>query len=96
MRFVRQQACAAKGGAEEGRFPVLADAGRSDVGVEIGFEVMMRRHLVALAAFLVQPHPPAFPLRVVVLDAHADDGADAREGIGHYRDQGTVAQADKG
>jgi hypothetical protein len=36
---------------------------------------MMRRHFVTLSAFLMQPHPPAFALRVIVLDAHGDDGA---------------------
>jgi hypothetical protein len=38
----------------------------------------VRRHLVALAAFLMQPHPPAFARGVIILDLHADDGADAR------------------
>jgi hypothetical protein len=37
----------------------------------------MRRHLVPLAPFLVQPHPPALTPGVVVLNAHGDDGADA-------------------
>jgi hypothetical protein len=36
------------------------------VGVEIGFEIVMRRHLVALAAFLVEADPPALALAVIV------------------------------
>ena len=95
-RLVGQRAGAAGGGAEEGALAVVADAGRLDIGVEIGFELVVRRHLMALAAFLVQPHPPALALGVVVLDAHGDDGADAGEGEGHDADQRPVAQADQG
>ena len=69
---------------------------RFEVGVEIGFEIVVRRHFVALAAFFVQAHPPAFALAVIVLDAHGDGRADAREGIGHQGDQRAVAQADDG
>jgi hypothetical protein len=39
----------------------------------------MRRHFVALAAFLVKAHPPALAARVIVLDPHGNDGADASE-----------------
>jgi hypothetical protein len=49
--------------AEEGAFGLVADSGRGDVRVEIGFEVMVRRHLVALTAFFVKPHPPALANR---------------------------------
>ena len=34
----------------------------------------MRRHLVALPAFLVKAHPPALATRVIVLDPHGNDG----------------------
>ena len=47
-----------------------------------------------LAAFLVQPDPPALAPWEVVLDAHGDDGADAGEGEGHHADQRPVAQPD--
>src|SRR5262249_11192130 len=42
------------GRAEEGALRVIADAGGVEIGIERGFERMMRRHLVALAAFLMQ------------------------------------------
>jgi hypothetical protein len=64
-------------GPEEGALAVVADPGSRDVLVDVDFEVMVRRHLVPLAAFLVQADPPALALRVIVVDAHADDGADA-------------------
>jgi hypothetical protein len=57
---------------------------------------VMRGHLMALAAFLTQPDPPALALGVVVLDAHGDDGADTGEGEGHDADQRPVAQPDHG
>jgi hypothetical protein len=66
------------------------------VGVEIGFEIVMRRHLVDLAAFFVEAQPPAFAVGEVIFDAHADRCADAGEAEGHQRDQRAVAQADDG
>ena len=95
-RFIGQRAGAAGGGAEQGSLAGVADAGRLDISVEIGFQIVMRRHLMALAAFLVQPHPPALAVGVVVLDAHGDDRADAGEGEGHHRNQRPVAQPDHG
>jgi hypothetical protein len=53
----------------------------------------MRRHFVALAAFLVKAHPPALAARVIVLDPHGNDGADASKRVGHHRHQRAVAQA---
>ncbi len=82
--------------AEEGALAFLANAGGLDVSIEVGFEIVVRRHLMALAAFLVQTDPPALALGIVVLDAHGDDRADAGEGEGHHRDQRTIAQADHG
>jgi hypothetical protein len=32
----------------------------------------MRRHLMALTTILVQPHPPALALRMVILDSHGE------------------------
>jgi hypothetical protein len=49
-------------------------------------------HVVALATLLVEAKPPAFALRVVVFDAHADDGADAGEAVDHHADEGAVAR----
>src|SRR5271166_6760321 len=58
-RSLRQQPRATERRAEEGRLAGVANPGGLGVFVEIGFEVVMRRHLVALAAFFVQSHPPA-------------------------------------
>jgi len=43
--------------AEKGRPLCLEDPRRQKIGVEIGLQIMMRRHLVQLAAFLAQAHP---------------------------------------
>jgi hypothetical protein len=57
-----------------GGLAVLADAGRGEILIEELFELVMRRHFVALAAFLVKAHPPALAARVIVLDPHGNDG----------------------
>src|SRR5271168_3207387 len=54
-----QHAGLADRGAEEGGLADLPDASRGQIFVDERFELMVRRHLMALAAFLVQPHPPA-------------------------------------
>ena len=82
-------------GAEEGAFAVVGDAGRLDVGVDILLQSMMGRHLVLLAAFLVEPQPGPFALSVVVLDRHCNHGANAGEGEHHRGDDRPVAQADE-
>ena len=47
----RQRAAMPVGGAEQGSPFRSEQPGRMHVGVEIGFEIVMRRHLVDLAAF---------------------------------------------
>src|SRR6516225_1308364 len=81
--------------AEEGSLAVLADPGRSEILVEELLKLVMRRHFVALAAFLVQPQPPALASGVIVLDAHGDDGADAGKTVDHHADQRAIAQTDE-
>jgi len=78
-RQSRQLAGAAARGAEQGSPLRLPDPGRVQIGVEVGFEiVVVAGHFMDLAALLVQPHPPAFALPEIILDAHRDRGADAR------------------
>src|ERR1700731_2484182 len=49
------------------------------------WRAVMRRHFVALAAFLVKAHPPALAARVIVLDPRGNDGADASEKMVMWR-----------
>src|SRR5271168_561175 len=71
-----QFAGAAARGAEQGSLLRLRDPGC----VQIGVEIVVAGHLVDLAAFLVQPHPPPFALAEMILDLHRGGGAHAREG----------------
>ena len=57
---VRPKTMAADTGLQPGR---AASPLNHIPGVEIRFEIMMRRHVVALAAFFMQAHPPALALR---------------------------------
>ncbi len=67
-----------------------------EVGVYVRLGVVVCRDFVALAAFFVQPKPPALPLGVVILDAHRDGGADAREAENHEADERAIAEANDG
>jgi hypothetical protein len=82
--------------SKEGAFLVVADPGRCNVGVDVFFGVVARRHLVAFAALLVEPKPPALAILVVIRDAHMDGGTDTREGVAHQGDERPVSQADNG
>jgi hypothetical protein len=75
---------------------VAGDAGGTQVFIEEGFELVVRRHFVALAAFLVEADPPALAVGEIILDPHRHHGADAGEGVGHHADQGALAQTDEG
>jgi hypothetical protein len=63
--------------AEQKRPLVGRDAGGSDVGVQRLGQRVMAGHHVQLAAFLVQTDQPARALRLQVLHAHLQRGADA-------------------
>ena len=54
----------------------------------------MHRHLVLLAAFFMEADVVPLSPRKIVLDPHADDGADTGEGVGHHPDERAVAQPD--
>jgi len=48
-----------------------------------------------LPRFFVQAEPPPFTSREVVVDAHANRSAHAREAVHHEADEGAIAQADE-
>src|SRR5271157_4774181 len=82
--------------AAERTLGLVANAGSLDVGIKIRFEIVMRRHLMPLAAFLMKTNPPALALGIVVLDAHGDDRANAGKSERHHRNQRPIAQTDHG
>jgi hypothetical protein len=51
---------------------------------------------MALAAFLMQPNPPALAVWEVILDAHCHYGANASEAVNHHADERAITQADDG
>ena len=65
----RQRAAMPIGGAEQGSPFRAEQPGRMHVGVEIGFEIVMRRHLMDLAAFFVEAHPPDAAIRAGAREA---------------------------
>jgi hypothetical protein len=56
--LLRQHTGLAGGRAEEESLAIVP-AGRGEIFVEELSELVMRRHLVALGAFIVKAHPPA-------------------------------------
>jgi hypothetical protein len=50
----------------------FCDVGSGDVLLQIAVQVVVRRHLVYLAALFGETHPAAPPLHEVVLDAHCN------------------------
>jgi len=44
----------------------------------------------------VEPQPPAFLLRKIILDGERDDGPDAAEGVCHHGDDGAITQTHDG
>jgi len=58
-RVRSERIASADRGPEERALIVPTNPGREEVFVDIGFELVMCWHLVALAALLVKPQPPA-------------------------------------
>jgi hypothetical protein len=42
---------------EQRPFEIVCEAAAVDIGVQVGFKIVVARHFVALAALLVQAHP---------------------------------------
>ncbi len=79
--------------AEQRPLGIAGDAGLGDVGVQVGFQLVMAGHLMHLAVFLVEAEPPALFLGEIIHDVQRHDRAHAREGVGHHRGDGAIAQA---
>jgi len=82
-------------GREEASGLVAGEPGVGEIGVHVGFEQVMGGHVMALAAFFVEPHPRAPSLDVVVGDSHADRRGDAGEGVDQQGNERPVAQPDR-
>jgi integrase len=83
-------------GREEWGLGFTAESGCRNPFLQILVQVVMTGKLRHLAALLVQPHPAAALLDVIVLDLHSDGGPDAGEGIAHQGDQNAVTEPEQG
>ena len=54
---------------------------------------MVCRHVVFLAALLVEQECPLVVAQPVVLDVHCDDGSDPAKGVEHGRDQCAISKS---
>ncbi len=79
-------------GTEKGAFLIFPEVGGGEVSVEILLEGVVGGDVVALPTFFVESQPRALPLRVVVLDLHAERGADAGERVEEGSDQGAITE----
>ena len=57
--------------------------GAVDIGVKVGFQIVMAWHLVALAAFLMQAHPCAAFLHIDIFNPHLKSRADPGKCVDH-------------
>ena len=69
---VRAESACARHRAPQGRPFLGGDPGGGEKDVERGLRLVVDRHGVVLAAFFLEPQPPALALLVVVLDAQVD------------------------
>src|SRR5712691_13203589 len=81
---------------EEGSVLLVADARGLDVRGHVLFEIVMRRHFVALAALLMETDPPAAILQVPIFDIHTRRRTHAGEGVDHEPDERAIAETDDG
>jgi hypothetical protein len=66
--------------AEQWAFLFLPDSRNIQVRINVCFSVVVRRYLVALAAFFVEANPPALALLIIIICLHMDDRTHPREG----------------
>ena len=67
-----------------------------EVRVDILVRLVACRHVVPRAAFLVQSEPEALSLREIVLNVHANDGANVSEAEDYDPDERLVTEAGDG
>ena len=76
-----------------GAFGAYPEPGGVHVLTEVLHQPVVCRHVVLLAALLVQQECPLVVAEAIVLDVHCDDGADTSKGVEHGADQRPVAES---
>jgi hypothetical protein len=82
------------GSAKKPPLAIAGKAGRVEVVLQVGLEMMVVGHAVLLAALFVEADPEARVLTVGVCYDHAERRAVAGEGEDQQADQRPVAQTD--
>jgi hypothetical protein len=80
----------AAAGAEQPALAVFRETGGVDIRAQRFSQRVMARHVVFLAAFLMQPNGPAGTARPQILDLHIQRRANPRERVGEGGDQRPV------
>lgn len=73
--------------AEQWAFLVGVDAGCFAVGVDVSVDIAVLGNGVLFSTHFVKAFPAAFPVLEIVLNAHPDDGADARARVDNHDGQ---------
>jgi hypothetical protein len=71
---------------------IRGDIGRLDRSIQIDIKAGVARHLVALAAFLVQPQPPALAVLEMISHSHSHRRAHSGETVHHGSNHGPIPQ----
>jgi hypothetical protein len=71
------------GGRKEIILGVAEKPGAVDIGMKVSIEIVMAGHLMAFAAFLMQPDPGAPLLGIDIVNFHLKRGANAGKGVNH-------------
>lgn len=79
---------------EEGTFSFFPDTSRFDVGIEVGFCIVVSEHLIILSSFFHEAELPALSGLEIVFNFHRDGSSNSREAIDHHADECAVAKAD--
>ena len=71
---------------------VVGEMGCSNIRVEVGLGVVVRRHLMLLSTLLVEPKRKALSVLEVVFHPHPSNSSHAREAVDHDPDESAVAK----
>ena len=89
--IIRQLSRSSLRRAEEGTLFFFRNRSGGKILMEVIDEIMMREHLMELAALFVKTHLPFVSRLVEVLDLHVDHGTHTRKRVNHNSNECPVA-----
>lgn len=81
--------------AEEGSARLISEPGDVNVGQQVLFRLVVKRHLMETASLFAKPYPMPAVFDADIGDLHLQGRTDPREGIDHQADQSLVAKANQ-